>query len=558
MNKKRLFMILGICGILAAAFILGATGAIDLNKEQEMKPEDRLIGMIVTTEPVWGQPVIKSGNIDFGPNEGVPAEKKEKTSSDRSIPEEYDYVFPGVEGVRLFNVDTPPFADGHTQVDTSAADEEFSRIGVEFSHNDNRENGQKITETINGINGTLYYVLQDDSVTFFAAPIIQTAEGKVYLGDSGGGIVLSQDQMKYSGTTTLSKSDSHSHTENGEKIVEGRSIKAKIQLVYEPVKITLCQYNAARELIQADEYLPGEMPRDITPLRDTVLIVVDTENKTDEEDAKHTYQAISRADTSFYTLQYKGNGYCIEHYHTLKWPDPYLAEDLSWKIEDLTLTVSGHGRMDDYSYINNAPWKKLTYTRLVVEEGITYLGNHSFSDKPDLKEIILPESLTEIGSNAFQNCDGLIEITLPGNVKDIGTYAFADCSRLKKVNLPDTVKMVNTCAFDNCVCLEYINLPASVRNLGMKVFRNCGSLKSITVAENSRAKWHCIEYNLPYDFSDGTPIHLPEGNTSITWKVENDTLFISGTGDMDDYRERYTEGDAENPDGRYSVNTPWD
>ena len=321
MSKKWIIV---ICCVLAAAFLLGARGTVDLSYEPEMKPEDRMIGMIVTTSPVSLHFTISSGKVDFVPHEGVPAEN---TSSSRSIPEEYDYVFPGVEGVRLFNVDTSPFADGHTQVDTSAADEEFSRIGVEFSHNENTENGQKITELINGINGKLYYVLQDEEATFFSTSIYQRADGGIYLGDSGGGMLFSKDQMDYSGSATLSKSDSHSHTESGEKIVEGRSIKATVQLVYEPVKITLCQYNAARELIQADEYLPGEMPRDITPLRDTAMIVVDTENKTDKESEKHTCQALSRSDTSFYTLQYKGNGYCIEHYHTLKWPDPETDTD---------------------------------------------------------------------------------------------------------------------------------------------------------------------------------------------------------------------------------------
>lgn len=317
MSKKWIIV---ICCVLAAAFLLGARGTVDLSYEPEMKPEDRMIGMIVTTSPVWGQFTFSSGKAEIVPPTGVPAEKKEKTSSSRSIPEEYDYVFPGVEGVRLFNVDMT--TEYGKQVDIRVADEEFSRKGVEFNHKDNTENGQKITETINGINGTLYYVLQDEEVTFFSASIYQKADGGIYLGDSGGGIVLSQDRIHYSGTATLSNSDSHSHTENGEKIVEGRSIKATVQLVYEPVKITLCQYNAARELIRTDEYLPEEMPREITPLRDTDMIVVDTENKADEEDAKHTCQAISRADTSFYTLQYKGNGYCIEHYHTLKWPDP--------------------------------------------------------------------------------------------------------------------------------------------------------------------------------------------------------------------------------------------
>lgn len=318
MSKKWIIV---ICCVLAAAFILGSTGAIDLSWDQEMKPEDRMIGMIVTTSPVWGQFTFSSGKAEFVPHDGVPAEKKEKTSSRRSIPEEYDYVFPGVEGVRLFNVDMT--TEYGKQVDIRVADEEFSRKGVEFNHKDNTENGKKSTEREYGIYGTLYYVLQDEEVTFFSASIYQKADGGIYLGDSSlDAMMFRKDQMEYSRSSSFSKSASYSHTENGEKIVEGRSIKAKIQLVREPVKITLCQYNAARELIHADEYLPGEMPRDITPLRDTAMIVVDTENKTDKESEKHTCQALSRSDTSFYTLQYKGNGYCIEHYHTLKWPDP--------------------------------------------------------------------------------------------------------------------------------------------------------------------------------------------------------------------------------------------
>ena len=217
MNKKLIIL---ICCILAAAFILGATGVINLSSAQVQKVEagDRLIGMIVTTEPVWGQPVIKSGNIDFGPNEGVPAEKEENTSSDRSIPAEYDFVFPGVEGVRLFNVDMT--TSSGKQVDTRVADEEFSRIGVEFSDKDNTENGQKITEKEYGINGTLYYVLQDEEVTFFSAPIYQKADGGIYLGHSGSGIVRSKEQIHYSGTATLSTSASTSYTENGEKNVD--------------------------------------------------------------------------------------------------------------------------------------------------------------------------------------------------------------------------------------------------------------------------------------------------------------------------------------------------
>lgn len=557
MNKK---LIISICCILAAAFILGATGTINLTSVQEPEAGDRLIGVLVTTE----YPL--SSDFDYIPGQGVVTKPASGVLADRNdsfsygtFPKEYDFSFPGIEGVRLLNVDTPPFEDGHTQVNTSAADEEFSDIISGINTTGSSKNGsQNSTETVHTITGTLYYALQDEEVTFFATPIYLTANGEAYLGSTGGGHGFYKRYMDSANSTSFSRSASTYRTENGITVTEGRSITVNIKLVHKPVKITLCQFNAAHELLQADEYLPGEMPRDITPLPETVMVLVDTENTDNGEPAAHTYEAYSRDKTYFRTLRYKENGYCPQDYHELHWPDPELSTDLAWKVEDGTLTVSGHGRMDNYSYSTPAPWRQEEYTRLVVEEGITYLGNHAFSMNDNLEEIRLPESLTEIGSNVFESDDGLTEITLPGSVTDIGTYAFCRCSGLRKVTLPDSVKMINTCAFDGCTSLEYMNIPASVRHFGMEVFRDCGNLKSITIAQGSDAEWECKRNNLPYDYGDGTPVHIPVTNASIAWKIENDTLYISGQGEMDDYKLRHRSEDPEGPQGSVGTSAPWD
>ena len=303
-------------------------------------------------------------------------------------------------------------------------------------------------------------------------------------------------------------------------------------------------------MIQADEYQPGEMPRDIIPLAETAMILVDTENMPEDGKENHTCDAYSRNDSNFYTLQYKENGYCLSNYHVLKWPDPDRAADLTWKVENGTLTISGHGNMDNYDD-KPAPWNGMNYSRLVVEEGITSLGYGAFRGNDDLREINLPESLITIGPYAFSDCDGLTDITIPSSVTEIEYYAFSSCSHLRKVTLPDSVTFINTCAFHQCVGLEHINLPASVKDFGIKVFDNCGGLKSITVAEGSQAEYYCKEDKLPYDYGEGTPVMTPGANTSITWKIEDDTLFITGTGDMDDYRTRFIA------DNRYGTNAPW-
>ena len=511
MNKKR-FIIPAICCVLAAAFILGTTGVIDLTRTEEPRPADRLIGVIVTTEyPVSTPGYIPGQGLVFGRSKGVLADRDDSFSWN-TFPAEYDYSFPGIDGVRLFNVDTPPFSDGHTQVNTKAADEEFSRVSPGSDIRNSNNNGiQTSSETVRSITGTLYYALQDDEVSFFATPIYQTPDGEAYLGNPGAGHLFQKRYMNSINSTTITNSTSETRTVNGITTVEGRAINVNIQLVREPARITLCQFNAAHEMIHADEYLPGEMPREITPLPETVMVLVDTENRVTDEPENHTYEAYRRNNTYFYTLRHKDNGYCPQDYHELNWPDPEIVRDLAWKIEDGTLTVSGHGRMDNYYYASPAPWEQENYTRLVVEEGITYLGNHAFSGNQNLEDICLPESLTEIGDNVFEDDDSLIEVTLPGSVRDIGAYAFSRCSGLRKVTLPDSVKFINTCAFDGCSNLEYINLPASVRDFGVKVFRDCGNLKSVTVAENSAAEWMCKEENLPYDYGDGNVID-PQAN----------------------------------------------
>ena len=91
MNKKRLFIILAICCVLAAAFILGVTGVIDLNKKAETKQADRLIGMLITNKVPTADVSYKPGQgvVLLDRVQGVPAEKNDKSTENR-IPAEYD------------------------------------------------------------------------------------------------------------------------------------------------------------------------------------------------------------------------------------------------------------------------------------------------------------------------------------------------------------------------------------------------------------------------------------------------------------------------------------
>ena len=503
MNKKRLFIILAICGILAAAFILGMAGVIDLNKKAETKQADRLIGMLITNKFPTADVSYKPGQgvVLLDRVQGVPAEKDDKSTENR-IPAEYDYIFPNNDGVRLFNVDEYFDFSGttHRQVNMRAADEVFSNLSPGYYFHDNEHNGTiRTTEKTYSITGTLYYVLQAEEETFFASSIYQTAEGEIYMVPSRSGQVISSDYIGW-GPTEFTSSCTYPVTdEDGETITEGRTIKAQLKIVHEPVKITLCQFNASHELLQADEYKPDEIPRTIITLPEATLLLVDTENKPVDGHESHTYESYNNETEQITTLQYVDNGFCKANIHKLRWIDPEVATDLAWKLENGTLTISGNGKMENYTTFTDelSPWWKKDCTRLIVEEGITSLGNHAFDSKYNLKDVSLPQSLIEIGECAFDSCSALTEIIIPDSVTRIDGSAFRDCTQLKKITLPDSITSIGNFAFEGCSSLEYINLPASIQNIGVDVFQDCENLKSVTVAEGSYAEQYCISWNKP-------------------------------------------------------------
>ena len=152
------------------------------------------------------------------------------------------------------------------------------------------------------------------------------------------------------------------------------------------------------------------------------------------------------------------------------------------------LTISGSGRMDNYVVNNNeanAPWAgwRKQITDVVVEDGVTYIGEWSFKSFTNLTTVTLPDSVTEIGRNAFNAAashfhgaeNGVILTNIPSGLKKIGYGAFAS-SRLK-VNeagtlvLPATVTEIGGQAFSECHLSAVIVLSPNV-TIGDSAFKS--------------------------------------------------------------------------------------
>ncbi len=99
------------------------------------------------------------------------------------------------------------------------------------------------------------------------------------------------------------------------------------------------------------------------------------------------------------------------------------GDNVTWSLDsDGVLTISGTGKMADYTagwsvHGHNAetPWFGFQISSIVVEQGVTRIGDCAFAMQYGTNSILLPEGLEEIGSDCFWGGDGgyIDQITLP-------------------------------------------------------------------------------------------------------------------------------------------------
>lgn len=71
---------------------------------------------------------------------------------------------------------------------------------------------------------------------------------------------------------------------------------------------------------------------------------------------------------------------------------------------------------------------------IILDSGITTIGQGAFKGISNLSSITLPTSLTTIGATAFQGCTSLTSVDIPAKVTSIGNLAF-DCANLTQVKV---------------------------------------------------------------------------------------------------------------------------
>lgn len=183
-------------------------------------------------------------------------------------------------------------------------------------------------------------------------------------------------------------------------------------------------------------------------------------------------------------------------------------ENVIWELEQnnhdfenptYTLTISGHGEMADFEWNNasssiNAGWGgyRKQITKVVVEEGVTYIGALSFRSFTNLSEISFADSVIEIGDHAVyyssSGAENGLKITkIPSSLKKIGVAAFYNAHLSGNIVLPETVIVIKKQAFQ-VNKLNAISVGSLSVEIGDFAFANNSELIALDLSAVSELK----------------------------------------------------------------------
>ena len=197
--------------------------------------------------------------------------------------------------------------------------------------------------------------------------------------------------------------------------------------------------------------------------------------------------------------------------------------------------------MNDYTS-STVPWKDYrdNITSVIVEDGVTSIGNSAFEYCDNLTTVTLGNDVAYIGNYAFNSCDNLSSINLPDSVTNLGLQVFSETA-LTTVTIPSDISTIPAASFNGCTNLTAITIPKSVTTIGSGAFYNCPALSDVYYG-GTQSDWNAVSIgtlNAPllgatmhYGATDFAAIRYKVPafngtNTTLTFKSNSMSLTVS-------------------------------
>ena len=210
---------------------------------------------------------------------------------------------------------------------------------------------------------------------------------------------------------------------------------------------------------------------------------------------------------------------------------------IDWGIKASAKSVAASGSCGE-----NVTYTYDSETKEVVISGTgpmaSHHGNYYNSPSPfcqsDIKTVIIEDGVTTIGQYMFYDCDSLVSISIPNSVISIESYALYDCDALTSLVIPDSVETIGRTAIYSCDNLFELSVGKNLKSIDMEVFSYCLNLKTVTwYPESISYDSYCFSYNNNIETLNigSANAFVPSGFKLRTVKTIN---FINGTESIPD------------------------